>query len=80
MFSCWFEHVVRLCSKDIGLGCRYATSWSDLDLTFELAIVTLSLKILSGLNLRNCKVQEVDTWKGYWLGGVGMQHNGMTLI
>ena len=33
-----------------------ATSWSDLDLTFDLAIVTLSLKILSGLYLRNGKV------------------------
>ena len=43
-------------------GCRCATSWSDLDLTFDLAIVTFSLKILSGLYLRNRKVQEVDTW------------------
>ena len=25
-------------------GCRCATSWCDLDLTFDLAIVTLSLK------------------------------------
>ena len=37
-------------------GCRCATSWSDLDLTFDLAVVTLSLKILSGLYLGNCKV------------------------
>ena len=37
-------------------GCRCATSWSDLDLTFDLAVVTLSLKILSGLYLRNRKV------------------------
>ena len=37
-------------------GCSCATSWSDLDLTFDLAVVTLSLKILSGLYLRNCKV------------------------
>ena len=36
--------------------CRCATSWSDLDLTFELAVVTLSLKILSGLYLGNRKV------------------------
>ena len=42
--------------------CRCATSWSDLDLTFDLAVVTLSLKILFGLYLRNRKVQEVDTW------------------
>ena len=32
-----------------GGGCRCATSWSDLDLTFDLAVVALSLKILSGL-------------------------------
>ena len=43
-------------------GCRCATSWSDLDLTFDLAVMTLSLKILSGLYLGNRKMQEVDTW------------------
>ena len=37
-------------------GCRCATSWSDLDLTFDLAIVTLTYKILSELYLRNPKV------------------------
>ena len=31
------------------MGCRYAASWSDLDLMFDLAVVTLSLKILYGL-------------------------------
>ena len=36
--------------------CSCATSWSDLDLTFDLAVVTLSLKILSGLYLGNRKV------------------------
>ena len=34
----------------------------DLDLTFDLAVVTLSLKILSGLYLENHKVSEVDMW------------------
>ena len=33
----------------------------DLDLTFDLAVVTLTFKILSGLYLRNCKIQKVDT-------------------
>ena len=42
--------------RDIGWGCRCATSWSDLDLTFDLAVVTLSLKILSGLYVGNRKV------------------------
>ena len=39
-------------------GCRCATSWSDLDLTFDLAVVTLTYKILSRLYLGNGKVQE----------------------
>ena len=38
------------------MGCSFATSWSDLDLTFDLAVVTLSLTILSGLYLGNRKV------------------------
>ena len=43
------------------MGCRCATLWCDLDLTYDLAAVTLSLKILSGIYLGNCKVKEVDT-------------------
>ena len=43
-------------------GCRCATSWRDLDLIFDLAVVTLTYKILSGLYLDNHKVWEVDTW------------------
>ena len=35
---------------------------------------------LSGLYLRNRKVQEVHTWQGHWLGGVGVQRHGLTLI
>ena len=31
-------------------------SWYDLDLTFDLAVVTLRFKILSGLDLRHCSV------------------------
>ena len=45
-----------LSTWDIGWRCRCATSWCDLDLNFDLAVVTLSLKILSGLYLRKCKV------------------------
>ena len=37
-------------------------SWCGLDLTFDLAVVTLIYKILSGLYLINCKVWEVVTW------------------
>ena len=36
--------------------CNVRRCRSDLDLTFDLAVVTLSLKILSGLYLGNCKV------------------------
>ena len=32
--------------RDIAWGCRCATSWCHLDLTFDLAMVTFSLKIL----------------------------------
>ena len=35
---------------------RGAMSWCDLDLTFDLAVVTLTYKILSGLYLGNHKV------------------------
>ena len=38
------------------MGCMHAMSWCDLDLTLDLALVTLSLKILFALYLRNCKV------------------------
>ena len=34
----------------------------NLDLTFDLAVVTLTFKILSGLYLVNRKVEEVDAW------------------
>ena len=37
-------------------GCRCAMSLSDLDLTFDLAVVTLTYKNLSVLYLGNCKV------------------------
>ena len=39
-----------------------ATSWYDLDLIFNLFVVTLTCIILSGLYRGNCKVLEVDTW------------------
>ena len=35
-------------------GCRRAMSWCDLDLTSDLAKVTLIYKILPGLYARNC--------------------------
>ena len=43
-------------------------SWCDLDLTFDLAVVTLTYNALSGLCVRNHKGQEVDIWHGHWLG------------
>ena len=36
--------------------CRCATSWFDLDLTFDLAEVNLSFKFLSEPYLRKCKM------------------------
>ena len=40
------------------IGCLYfgVMSWYDLDLTFDLAVVTLIFKILSGIYLGSCKV------------------------
>ena len=37
-------------------GCRCAISWYDLDLTFDLAALTLTFKILSRLYLGICNV------------------------
>ena len=37
-------------------GCMCAASWCDHDLTFDLAIVTLTYKIFPGLYLGNRKV------------------------
>ena len=39
--------------------CRCATSWCDLDLTFDLVVVTMSFKILSRLFLGLHKVYKV---------------------
>ena len=47
-------------------------------LTFDRSVGTLTFKILFKLYLR--KVQEVDTWKGHWLGGVGVQSLGDTFL
>ena len=61
-------------------GCRCATSWCDLD--FDLAVVTSSLKILSGYISETVRCRKVILGRdiGYWLGGVGVQRHGMTLI
>ena len=36
-------------------------TWCDLDVSFDLGIVTLIFKILNGLYLGNHKMYEVDT-------------------
>ena len=53
--------------------CRCATSWCD------LAVVTLTLKVLSGTYPRNSKVQKVYSQMGHWLGSVGMLNHGVTI-
>ena len=50
--------------------CRCALSWCDLGLTFDLAIVTLTYKMLSGLFHGFHKVKKFDTCQGDWLGAV----------
>ena len=46
--------------RAIGWEDVSATSWCDLDLTFNFAVAALSLKILSQLYLGNHKVLDVD--------------------
>ena len=46
---------------------RFAASWCDLDLTLDHAAVTMTFKILSGLYLRNHKVQYINNiYLGCW--------------
>ena len=49
--SCRNSYFIRI----LGRRCRCVMSWSDLDLTFDLALVTFGLKILSGIS-QNRKV------------------------
>ena len=42
------------------------------NLTFDLAGVTLTFKLLSGLCLGIHKVSEIDSWMGHCLGSLGM--------
>ena len=39
-------------------GCRCATLWCDLDLTFDLAVVTLTYKILSRLYIGTVRCRK----------------------
>ena len=52
----------------------------NLDLTFDLVVMTLAIRILSRLYLPNQNVGEVDTWHGYWTEAVGEHYHGDTLI
>ena len=45
--------------RDIGWGCRCAKLWCDLDLTFDLAVVTLTCKILSGYISETIRCRKV---------------------
>ena len=54
--------------KDISLGSRCMMSCCDLDLTFELVIMTINFKLLSGLYLEKRKVYKVNTRQGHWWG------------
>ena len=43
-------------------GCRYALSWCDLDLAFDLALVTLIYKILLKTTISLYMVGTLDGW------------------
>ena len=40
--------------------CKCAVSWCDLDLNFDIVVVTLTFKGLSRPYSENCNMQEVD--------------------
>ena len=52
-------------------------SWCDFDSTFDLVIVTLTFKILSGLFLGNLRCGKLILSRDI---GVGVQCHGFTLI
>ena len=54
-------------------GCRYAISWCDPDLTFNLAIVTLTLKICPSYISETVICRKLIL-VGHWSEGVGLQH------
>ena len=65
-------------SRDTVLGC-YGTSWCDLDLTFELAEVTLSTFCLGYISeaARSLRCRKL---KQILIGDVSMQCRSVTLI
>ena len=52
-------------------------SWCDLDLTFDLVIVTLTYNVLSRLYLGSRQLYDVDSWQRQRtsIGVVGVHHN-----
>ena len=62
-------------------GSRCATLWYKLDLTFDLAELTPTFKILSGLYLEDCNVVMCGKFiAGRDLGRVVVQRHCVTLI
>ena len=49
--------------KTLLRDCRYARSWCDLDLTFDLVEVTTSFKILSWLFLDSVRCRRLTLGK-----------------
>ena len=61
------------------MGFKCAPSLCDCNLTFHLATVTWTFKILTRLYLRNGNLYEVDRLQEYWLGVVTFDDAVMTL-
>ena len=55
-------------------------SWCYLHLTFDLAVVTLSLKILLGYISERVRCRKLILGRDIGWGVVGMQRHGVTLI
>ena len=64
--------------------CRCATSWCDLDLTFDIAVVTLTIIILSGIYLGIYKVRRLifgmDISQGFSSGGIVYRNQNRLLL
>ena len=46
------------------MGCRCATSWCELDLTFDLAVVTFTFKIFPGNISEAVKCRKLIVGRG----------------
>ena len=61
-------------------SCRCALSWCDLDLTFDLAVVTLTFKSYPGYISETVRCRKLILGRDILVGVLGVQHHDVTLI